>query len=97
MPINRNANFQTFPMALGLLFRCCTGEDWQVVMEGMYIQGDAECDEDDPHGSTCGVKYVHSRPGRLQTCLKGIAASHWAVWSSVASAPPPRHTSQVLD
>lgn len=56
MPINRNANFQTFPMALGLLFRCCTGEDWQVVMEGLYIKDTAECNDNDPDGSTCGVK-----------------------------------------
>mmetsp|Transcript_22297 Transcript_22297/g.67001 ORF Transcript_22297/g.67001 Transcript_22297/m.67001 type:complete len:1396 (-) Transcript_22297:228-4415(-) len=59
MPINRNANFQTFPMALGLLFRCCTGEDWQVVMEGLYIKGTAPCDENAPGGSTCGVQYFN--------------------------------------
>ena len=58
MPINRNANFQNFPMALGLLFRCCTGENWQKVMEGMYIKGRASCEDNNPDGSTCGVQSV---------------------------------------
>lgn len=30
--INRNANFRTFPQGLLLLFRCATGESWQLVM-----------------------------------------------------------------
>ncbi|XP_032894259.1 voltage-dependent L-type calcium channel subunit alpha-1C [Amblyraja radiata] len=30
--INRNNNFQTFPQAVLLLFRCATGEDWQEIM-----------------------------------------------------------------
>uniref|UniRef100_A0A8C0HBS1 Voltage-dependent L-type calcium channel subunit alpha n=1 Tax=Chelonoidis abingdonii TaxID=106734 RepID=A0A8C0HBS1_CHEAB len=30
--INRNNNFQTFPQAVLLLFRCATGEAWQEVM-----------------------------------------------------------------
>ena len=31
--INRNNNFQNFPNAVILLFRCATGEDWHRVME----------------------------------------------------------------
>ncbi|KAG8438803.1 hypothetical protein GDO86_005119 [Hymenochirus boettgeri] len=31
-PINRNNNFQTFPQAVLLLFRCATGEAWQEIM-----------------------------------------------------------------
>ncbi|XP_036299084.2 voltage-dependent L-type calcium channel subunit alpha-1S, partial [Pipistrellus kuhlii] len=31
-PINRNNNFQTFPQAVLLLFRCATGEAWQEVL-----------------------------------------------------------------
>ncbi|MEQ2162752.1 Voltage-dependent L-type calcium channel subunit alpha-1C [Goodea atripinnis] len=30
--INRNNNFQTFPQAVLLLFRCATGEAWQEIM-----------------------------------------------------------------
>lgn len=30
--IDRNNNFQTFPMAMLLLFRCSTGENWQLMM-----------------------------------------------------------------
>lgn len=33
-PINRHNNFQSFPQALLLLFRCSTGENWQDVMRG---------------------------------------------------------------
>ncbi|XP_035282337.1 voltage-dependent L-type calcium channel subunit alpha-1C isoform X6 [Anguilla anguilla] len=32
--INRNNNFQTFPQAVLLLFRCATGEAWQEIMLG---------------------------------------------------------------
>ncbi|XP_076731606.1 voltage-dependent L-type calcium channel subunit alpha-1C isoform X2 [Maylandia zebra] len=32
MQINRNNNFQTFPQAVLLLFRCATGEAWQEIM-----------------------------------------------------------------
>lgn len=35
--INRNNNFQTFPQAVLMLFRCATGEAWQeVMMASMY-------------------------------------------------------------
>ncbi|XP_053280478.1 dihydropyridine-sensitive L-type skeletal muscle calcium channel subunit alpha-1 [Pleuronectes platessa] len=35
--VNRNNNFQTFPQAVLMLFRCATGEAWQeVMMASMY-------------------------------------------------------------
>ncbi|XP_069048207.1 voltage-dependent L-type calcium channel subunit alpha-1C isoform X2 [Lepisosteus oculatus] len=34
--INRNNNFQTFPQAVLLLFRCATGEAWQEIMLACY-------------------------------------------------------------
>ena len=41
--INRNNNFQNFPNAVTLLFRCCTGEAWQEVMLACLPGPHAEC------------------------------------------------------
>ncbi|XP_033017973.1 voltage-dependent L-type calcium channel subunit alpha-1C isoform X39 [Lacerta agilis] len=40
--INRNNNFQTFPQAVLLLFRCATGEAWQEIM--LACLPDKKCD-----------------------------------------------------
>ncbi|XP_061494609.1 voltage-dependent L-type calcium channel subunit alpha-1C [Rhineura floridana] len=40
--INRNNNFQTFPQAVLLLFRCATGEAWQEIM--LACLPDKQCD-----------------------------------------------------
>ena len=40
--INRHNNFQNFPQALMLLFRCATGENWQEIMRSCLAN--AECE-----------------------------------------------------
>ncbi|XP_067392332.1 voltage-dependent L-type calcium channel subunit alpha-1C isoform X9 [Emydura macquarii macquarii] len=51
--INRNNNFQTFPQAVLLLFRCATGEAWQEIM--LACLPDKKCDpESEPTNSTEG-------------------------------------------
>lgn len=40
--INRHNNFQNFPQALMLLFRCATGENWQEIMRSCL--GGSECE-----------------------------------------------------
>ncbi|KAM4676189.1 voltage-dependent L-type calcium channel subunit alpha-1C [Discoglossus pictus] len=42
--INRNNNFQTFPQAVLLLFRCATGEAWQEIM--LACLPNKQCDPD---------------------------------------------------
>jgi hypothetical protein len=59
--INEHANFSTFFQSFALLFRCATGEDWQVVMKDLMLDPAlGECDEspDDGHGSTCGSAFA---------------------------------------
>ncbi|KAG5274596.1 hypothetical protein AALO_G00138030 [Alosa alosa] len=58
--INRNNNFQTFPMAVLVLFRCATGEGWQEVMLGCM------------YGQRCDPKSDYL-PGEEYTCGSGIA------------------------
>ncbi|XP_044272891.1 voltage-dependent L-type calcium channel subunit alpha-1C isoform X9 [Varanus komodoensis] len=52
--INRNNNFQTFPQAVLLLFRCATGEAWQEIM--LACLPDKKCDPDsfEPNNSNDG-------------------------------------------
>ncbi|KYO36618.1 hypothetical protein Y1Q_0024310 [Alligator mississippiensis] len=51
--INRNNNFQTFPQAVLLLFRCATGEAWQEIM--LACLSGKKCDpESEPANSTEG-------------------------------------------
>ncbi|KAL7982249.1 hypothetical protein Chor_009847, partial [Crotalus horridus] len=52
--INRNNNFQTFPQAVLLLFRCATGEAWQEIM--LACLSDKKCDTDsvEPNSNTEG-------------------------------------------
>ncbi|XP_028853746.1 calcium channel, voltage-dependent, L type, alpha 1S subunit, a [Denticeps clupeoides] len=58
--INRNSNFQTFPQAVLLLFRCATGEAWQEVMLGcMYGQRcDPKSDYLPGEEYTCGASFA---------------------------------------
>uniref|UniRef100_O35505-2 Isoform 2 of Voltage-dependent L-type calcium channel subunit alpha-1C n=1 Tax=Cavia porcellus TaxID=10141 RepID=O35505-2 len=51
--INRNNNFQTFPQAVLLLFRCATGEAWQDIMLAC-MPGKKCAPESDPSNSTEG-------------------------------------------
>uniref|UniRef100_A0A4W6F9S7 Voltage-dependent L-type calcium channel subunit alpha n=1 Tax=Lates calcarifer TaxID=8187 RepID=A0A4W6F9S7_LATCA len=58
--INRNNNFQTFPQAVLMLFRCATGEAWQeVMMASMY-------------GKKCDPK-SDFLPGEEYTCGSNFA------------------------
>ncbi|XP_030634203.1 LOW QUALITY PROTEIN: calcium channel, voltage-dependent, L type, alpha 1S subunit, a [Chanos chanos] len=58
--INRNSNFQTFPQAVLVLFRCATGEAWQEVMLGcMYGQRcDPKSDYLPGEEYTCGANFA---------------------------------------
>ncbi|XP_075690010.1 voltage-dependent L-type calcium channel subunit alpha-1D isoform X9 [Rhinoderma darwinii] len=58
--INRNNNFQTFPQAVLLLFRCATGEAWQDIM--LACLPGKPCDP----GSDCN-------PGEECTCGSNFA------------------------
>ncbi|XP_068170503.1 dihydropyridine-sensitive L-type skeletal muscle calcium channel subunit alpha-1-like [Antennarius striatus] len=58
--INRNNNFQTFPQAVLLLFRCATGEAWhEVMLACMYGK---KCDPKSDHlpmeEYTCGSNFA---------------------------------------
>ncbi|XP_077123186.1 voltage-dependent L-type calcium channel subunit alpha-1C isoform X10 [Ranitomeya variabilis] len=59
--INRNNNFQTFPQAVLLLFRCATGEAWQEIM--LACLPNKKCDpESEVHRNdddyTCGSSFA---------------------------------------
>uniref|UniRef100_A0A3Q2QBA4 Voltage-dependent L-type calcium channel subunit alpha n=1 Tax=Fundulus heteroclitus TaxID=8078 RepID=A0A3Q2QBA4_FUNHE len=58
--INRNNNFQTFPQAVLLLFRCATGEAWQDIM--LACMPGKLCDPESDHN-----------PGEEMTCGSGFA------------------------
>uniref|UniRef100_A0A8C3IEW8 Voltage-dependent L-type calcium channel subunit alpha n=1 Tax=Chrysemys picta bellii TaxID=8478 RepID=A0A8C3IEW8_CHRPI len=57
--INRNNNFQTFPQAVLLLFRCATGEAWQEIM--LACLPGKRCDPDSDYSPgeefTCGSNF----------------------------------------
>uniref|UniRef100_A0A4X2M330 Voltage-dependent L-type calcium channel subunit alpha n=1 Tax=Vombatus ursinus TaxID=29139 RepID=A0A4X2M330_VOMUR len=60
--INRNNNFQTFPQAVLLLFRCATGEAWQDIMLAC-LPGKKCAPESEPSNSTeaetlCGSSFA---------------------------------------
>ncbi|KAK3539349.1 hypothetical protein QTP70_003836 [Hemibagrus guttatus] len=59
-PINRNNNFQTFPQAVLLLFRCATGEAWQEIMLACLPgkRCDAESDFEPGEEFTCGSNFA---------------------------------------
>ncbi|XP_046729276.1 voltage-dependent L-type calcium channel subunit alpha-1C isoform X3 [Silurus meridionalis] len=57
--INRNNNFQTFPQAVLLLFRCATGEAWQEIMLACYTNRPCEKgSEEAPHSEECGSPFA---------------------------------------
>ncbi|KAL1269174.1 hypothetical protein QQF64_031463 [Cirrhinus molitorella] len=58
--INRNNNFQTFPQAVLLLFRCATGETWQQIMLACLPgkQCDSESDYNPGEEKTCGSNFA---------------------------------------
>ncbi|CAH2316148.1 voltage-dependent L-type calcium channel subunit alpha-1F [Pelobates cultripes] len=64
--INRNNNFQTFPQAVLLLFRCATGEAWQEIMLASLpgkrcdIESDFAPDEEFTCGSNFAIVYFIS-------------------------------------
>ncbi|XP_068020803.1 voltage-dependent L-type calcium channel subunit alpha-1S isoform X4 [Melanerpes formicivorus] len=59
--INRNNNFQTFPQAVLLLFRCATGEDWQEILLGCSYGKlcDPESDFAEGEEYTCGTGFAY--------------------------------------
>uniref|UniRef100_A0A8D0XNP5 Voltage-dependent L-type calcium channel subunit alpha n=1 Tax=Sus scrofa TaxID=9823 RepID=A0A8D0XNP5_PIG len=59
--INRNNNFQTFPQAVLLLFRCATGEAWQeILLACRYGQlCDPESDYLPGEEYTCGTDFAY--------------------------------------
>ncbi|XDV49120.1 hypothetical protein PO909_018431, partial [Leuciscus waleckii] len=58
--INRNNNFQTFPQAVLLLFRCATGEAWQEIMLSSLPgkRCDPEADYEPGEEFTCGSNFA---------------------------------------
>ncbi|XP_063321233.1 voltage-dependent L-type calcium channel subunit alpha-1D isoform X4 [Pelmatolapia mariae] len=58
--INRNNNFQTFPQAVLMLFRCATGEAWQEIM--LACMPGKLCDSESDYN-----------PGEERTCGSGFA------------------------
>ncbi|XP_006834218.1 PREDICTED: voltage-dependent L-type calcium channel subunit alpha-1S [Chrysochloris asiatica] len=59
--INRNNNFQTFPQAVLLLFRCATGEAWQeILLASSYGKlCDPESDYIPGEEYTCGTNFAY--------------------------------------
>ncbi|XP_071754927.2 voltage-dependent L-type calcium channel subunit alpha-1D [Centroberyx gerrardi] len=61
--INRNCNFQTFFMAVLVLFRCATGEQWQEIMLAALPgrRCDPEADTEPGEEFTCGsnLSYIY--------------------------------------
>ncbi|XP_063153767.1 voltage-dependent L-type calcium channel subunit alpha-1S isoform X2 [Candoia aspera] len=59
--INRNNNFQTFPQAVLLLFRCATGEAWQeILLAASYGKlCDPESEYEPGEENTCGTGFAY--------------------------------------
>ncbi|KAM8795890.1 voltage-dependent L-type calcium channel subunit alpha-1S [Eudromia elegans] len=59
--INRNNNFQTFPQAVLLLFRCATGEAWQEILLACSYGKlcDPESDFAEGEEYTCGTNFAY--------------------------------------
>nr|XP_005989524.1 PREDICTED: voltage-dependent L-type calcium channel subunit alpha-1C [Latimeria chalumnae] len=61
--INRNNNFQTFPQAVLLLFRCATGEAWQEIMLACMPKRRCDPESESPNSSSdedtsCGSSFA---------------------------------------
>ncbi|CAL8323766.1 unnamed protein product [Merluccius merluccius] len=54
--INRNNNFQTFPQAVLMLFRCATGEAWQEIM--LACLPGKKCDSESEEEKSCGSGFA---------------------------------------
>ncbi|XP_063309282.1 voltage-dependent L-type calcium channel subunit alpha-1S [Pelobates fuscus] len=59
--INRNNNFQTFPQAVLVLFRCATGEDWQRILLACSYGKLCDPESDFLPGEeyTCGASFAY--------------------------------------
>uniref|UniRef100_A0A8C5M5R3 Voltage-dependent L-type calcium channel subunit alpha n=1 Tax=Leptobrachium leishanense TaxID=445787 RepID=A0A8C5M5R3_9ANUR len=59
--INRNNNFQTFPQAVLVLFRCATGEDWQRILLACSYGKLCDPESDFLPGEeyTCGTSFAY--------------------------------------
>ncbi|XP_018432281.1 PREDICTED: voltage-dependent L-type calcium channel subunit alpha-1S [Nanorana parkeri] len=59
--INRNSNFQTFPQAVLLLFRCATGEAWQEILLACSYGKLCDPESDFLPGEeyTCGTSFAY--------------------------------------
>ncbi|XP_045392011.1 voltage-dependent L-type calcium channel subunit alpha-1S [Lemur catta] len=59
--INRNNNFQTFPQAVLLLFRCATGEAWQEILLACSYGKPCDPESDYAPGEehTCGTNFAY--------------------------------------
>ncbi|XP_019371092.1 PREDICTED: voltage-dependent L-type calcium channel subunit alpha-1C isoform X4 [Gavialis gangeticus] len=60
--INRNNNFQTFPQAVLLLFRCATGEAWQEIMLACLSNKKCDPESESPNSTeedqSCGSSFA---------------------------------------
>ncbi|XP_029350731.1 voltage-dependent L-type calcium channel subunit alpha-1C isoform X2 [Echeneis naucrates] len=56
--INRNNNFQTFPQAVLLLFRCATGEAWQEIMLACSPNRPCEKGSTSTSSEECGSQFA---------------------------------------
>ncbi|XP_026871796.2 calcium channel, voltage-dependent, L type, alpha 1S subunit, b [Electrophorus electricus] len=70
--INRNSNFQTFPQAILLLFRCSTGEAWQKLMLACMS------------GKLCDPK-SHYAPGEENSCGTNFAVFYFLSFNMLCS------------
>jgi hypothetical protein len=57
--INRHNNFQTFTQALMLLFRCATGEGWQLIMLSCTKGQKCEFGSSDEGEEKCGTNIAY--------------------------------------
>ncbi|KTF85939.1 hypothetical protein cypCar_00034271, partial [Cyprinus carpio] len=74
--INRNNNFQTFPQAVLLLFRCATGEAWQEIM--LACMPGKLCDPESDYN-----------PGEEMTCGSNFAIIYFITFYMLCAFLPP--------
>ncbi|XP_076859962.1 calcium channel, voltage-dependent, L type, alpha 1S subunit, b [Brachyhypopomus gauderio] len=70
--INRNSNFQTFPQAILVLFRCSTGEAWQKLM--LACMSGKLCDPKSDYG-----------PGEEHSCGTNFAVFYFLSFNMICS------------
>ncbi|TNN85521.1 Voltage-dependent L-type calcium channel subunit alpha-1C [Liparis tanakae] len=81
--INRNNNFQTFPQAVLLLFRCATGEAWQEIMLACIS------------GKLCDPESDYN-PGEEYTCGSGFAIIYFITFYMLCAFLVHTHLKQCL-